>query len=123
MIRRARLRRVFITNLVRCNPRDAGGRNRDPDAREIANCRIHLEVELALARPAMVVGLGRVAWREIAGRAAPFAPRAAAPICVGGRRIYPMYHPAYVIRGAYPAQAYADDFDRLAAFVRTAAPN
>src|SRR6266436_383989 len=51
MIHRARLRRVFITNLVRCNPRDARGRNRDPSAEEIANCRAHLEAELELVRP------------------------------------------------------------------------
>jgi uracil-DNA glycosylase len=36
------LKRVFITNIVRCNPRDGRGRNRDPDAREIANCSGHL---------------------------------------------------------------------------------
>src|SRR3984893_7565423 len=46
MIRRSGLRRTFITNLVRCNPRDRYGRNRDPSAGEIANCRDHLETEL-----------------------------------------------------------------------------
>src|ERR1700687_3826516 len=39
MILRVNLPGVFITNVVRCNPRDARGRNRDPKAREIANCR------------------------------------------------------------------------------------
>jgi hypothetical protein len=35
MIARSGLERVFITNLVRCNPRDAEGRNRDPTPDEI----------------------------------------------------------------------------------------
>src|SRR5579885_1682503 len=70
MIAAAGLRRVFITNLVRCNPRDAQGRNRDPDEAEIANCRNHLMRELAIARPRVIVCLGRMAWRAIAGRAA-----------------------------------------------------
>src|SRR5579872_2055136 len=46
MIARTGLEKVFITNLVRCNPRDAHGRNRDPRADEIANCRQHLEAEI-----------------------------------------------------------------------------
>ncbi len=101
MIRGANLRGVFITNVVRCNPRDARGRNRDPSAREISNCRGHLDVELALARPRVVVGLGRIAWRELAGRGVSFMPRQGAAIRRGELLLFPMYHPAYVIRGAY----------------------
>src|SRR5579863_48978 len=37
MIARVNLGAVFITNVVRCNPRDSHGRNRDPRAREILN--------------------------------------------------------------------------------------
>jgi uracil-DNA glycosylase len=89
MILRVNLPGVFITNVVRCNPRDSRGRNRDPDAREISNCRGHLEAELALARPRLVVGLGRIAWRELAGRAAPFSPRQPATVRIGGLRLFP----------------------------------
>jgi DNA polymerase len=118
MIHRARLRRVFITNLVRCNPRDARGRNRDPSAEEIANCRAHLEAELGLARPLIVACLGRIAWRELAGRDAPFNPRRPIPQIVRGKRVFPMYHPAYVNRGAYLERTYARDFARLARLVQ-----
>jgi uracil-DNA glycosylase family 4 len=121
MILRAKLPGVFITNVVRCNPRDSRGRNRDPNAREISNCRGHLKAELALARPRLVVGLGRIAWRELAGRDANFSPRQSSVIRIGGLRLFPMYHPAYVIRGAYSEQAYANDFDRLADLVSGAA--
>lgn len=117
MIHRAGLRRVFITNLVRCNPRDARGRNRDPSAEEIANCGAHLEAELELVRPLIVACLGRVAWRELAGRDAPFNPRRPQPQMVRGKRVFPMYHPAYVNRGAYPERSYARDFARLARLV------
>ncbi len=120
MIRGADLQRVFITNVVRCNPRDACGRNRDPDAHEIANCRSHLEAELALARPRLVVALGRIAWRELAGHAAAFSPVDASPLRIGNRLLFPMYHPAYVIRGAYTERRYARDFKGLAKLLRTA---
>jgi uracil-DNA glycosylase len=118
-IRHTRLSAVFITNLVRCNPRDERGRNRDPDAGEIANCRDYLVAELALARPRIVVPLGRIAWRALAGHRIPFTPGAPAIIASGTLMLYPMYHPAYVIRGAYPERAYRRDFARLAKLMRT----
>ncbi|MBI3760233.1 MAG: uracil-DNA glycosylase, partial [Deltaproteobacteria bacterium] len=79
MIRIAKLQRVFITNVVRCNPRDDRGRNRDPDSSEIANCRNHLDAEIELAQPRLIVALGRIAWKELAGRGTVFAPAPAAP--------------------------------------------
>ena len=83
MIARADLGRVFITNVVRCNPRDGRGRNRDPSAREIANCRDHLAAELAAVRPRVVVCLGAVAWRETGGARRAIS---AAPSCRTERR-------------------------------------
>lgn len=113
MIAKSGLRDVFITNLVRCNPRDPQGRNRDPDADEIANCREHLEAELALVRPRIVACLGRIAWRHLVGKQAAFEPERGRPVEAYGRLLYPMYHPAYVNRGAYPVRRYARDFSRL----------
>ena len=119
MIDRAAIDGVFITNLVRCNPRDDRGRNRDPSVDEIANCRAHLLAELEIAHPRMVVCLGRIAWRELAGRDAPFNPRRAKPISARGVRLYPMYHPAYVIRGAFSERDYARGFVRVARMIRS----
>jgi uracil-DNA glycosylase len=113
MIAAAGLRGVFITNLVRCNPRDVRGRNRDPRPAEIANCREHLEAELALVRPELVACLGRIAWMHLAGKQAPFDPGRAVAVRLNGWLLYPMYHPAWVNRGAYPVQNYRRDFERL----------
>jgi uracil-DNA glycosylase len=113
MIERSGLERVFITNLVRCNPRDAAGRNRDPTAAEIAQCREHLRAELTLARPRIIACLGRLAWQELAGRAVPFTPRRGKPAEIDGLLLFPMYHPAFVNRGAYPMRLYGKDFARL----------
>jgi len=114
MIEHAGLDGVFITNLVRCNPRDARGRNRDPSRIEIANCRSHLEAEIAIVRPRVIACLGRLAWRELAGREAPFRPERPAPLMRDGTILYPMYHPGYVIRGAFPERSYARQFRGLA---------
>ncbi len=113
MIAQAGISSFFITNLVRCNPRDERGRNRDPTRAEIEHCRSHLAAELAMVAPSVIVCLGRVAWRELAGAGANFDPLKPTPLSVGGRLIYPMYHPAYVNRGACPPHVYAMQFRRL----------
>ena len=66
MSERAGHRRVFTSNHVRCNARDAGGRNRAPDASEIANCRGHLASELAIVRPRVIAFLPFLFLRELA---------------------------------------------------------
>ncbi len=123
MIAKAGLHDVFITNLVRCNPRDPQGRNRDPGADEIANCRGHLEAELALVRPKVVACLGRMAWVHLAGKQAAFDPEHGGPIETDRWLLYPMYHPAYVNRGAYPIRRYARDFSRLRLAIRRLSPS
>jgi uracil-DNA glycosylase len=118
MIAAAGLREVFITNLVRCNPRDALGRNRDPRPAEIHNCRSHLDAELALVKPKIVACLGRIAWTHLAGTGAPFDPAGRTAVRAGQWLLYPMYHPAYVNRGAYSVRRYARDFARLRSALR-----
>ena len=113
MIARAGIEGVFITNLVRCNPRDERGRNRDPRADEIENCRRHLEAEIAMVRPRLIVCLGAMAWRELAGKRAPFEPSRSSIMRHRAAALFPMYHPGYVIRGAYDVRHYARDFHRL----------
>ena len=115
MLARVHIDDVFITNLVRCNPRDARGRNRDPLAGEIGNCRKHLEAEIAIVRPRVIVCLGAMAWRHIASVDSnlPFDPTRPKIHRHVYAIIYPMYHPGYVIRGAYPKRRYFRDFLRL----------
>ncbi len=113
MIARVGIEDAFITNLVRCNPRDEHGRNRDPLAAEIENCRRHLEAEIAMVRPRITVCLGAMAWRELAGREVLFDPTRPKIRARSGAMLYPMYHPGYIIRGAYDAPRYLRDFRRL----------
>ena len=113
MIAKSGIEDAFITNLVRCNPRDERGRNRDPLVEEIGNCRKHLEAEIAMVQPRIIVCLGAMAWRHVAGRDAPFNPARPKIRERNDTMLYPMYHPGYVIRGAYDARRYARDFRRL----------
>jgi len=59
--------RVYIGAVIRCFPgRDpkAGG-DRVPDAVEIANCSKHLDREIALLRPALIIAVGTLASKQL----------------------------------------------------------
>lgn len=62
-------RRVHIGAVIRCFPgRDAkAGGDRVPDAAEIANCAVHLEREIALLKPEVVIAVGTLASKQLVG--------------------------------------------------------
>ncbi|HYI13461.1 MAG TPA: uracil-DNA glycosylase family protein [Thermoanaerobaculia bacterium] len=62
-------KRVHIGAVIRCFPgRDpkAGG-DRVPDATEIARCAVHLDRELRLLRPKLVIAVGTLAAKTLLG--------------------------------------------------------
>ncbi|HEX8168971.1 MAG TPA: uracil-DNA glycosylase family protein [Thermoanaerobaculia bacterium] len=61
--------RVHIGAVIRCFPgRDAkNGGDRVPDATEIANCAAHLDRELRLLRPELVIAVGTLAAKQLLG--------------------------------------------------------
>ena len=64
----------YLTSLTKCFPGPSrhGKGDRAPSAAEIALCRDHLDRELALVRPRVVLALGRLAATALVG-AAPLA--------------------------------------------------
>jgi uracil-DNA glycosylase family 4 len=101
-------RDVYITNVVKCNPRDERGNNRAPTPAEVAACRPHLEAELRLLRPRVVVPLGGLACRALLHR----------PLCEvrmvlcerEGLQFFPLYHPSYAVSYGYPRARYREEF-------------
>jgi uracil-DNA glycosylase len=64
-------KRIYIAAVIRCFPgRDpkAGG-DRVPDATEIANCAAHLDRELRMLRPRLVIAVGTLAAKQLIGMA------------------------------------------------------
>jgi len=62
-------KRIYIAAVIRCFPgRDAkSGGDRVPDAAEIANCASHLDRELRLLRPSLVIAVGTLAAKQLIG--------------------------------------------------------
>jgi uracil-DNA glycosylase len=109
-IRRAE---VFIANVVRCRPLQ----NRNPRAGEIAACAGWLREQLRLVDPALVVTLGSFALRYFLHGAritqlqatvldVEFAER---PL-----RLFPLLHPAAILRNPRLRSGYQEQFRTLA---------
>jgi uracil-DNA glycosylase family 4 len=108
-------RDVYITNIVKCNPRDNRGNNRAPSHSEVAACRPHLEAELRLLRPRVVVPLGALACRALLAR--PLQEVRGRPVQHDGHLFFALYHPSYAVSYGYPRARYRDEFLALRALL------
>jgi uracil-DNA glycosylase family 4 len=63
--------RFYLTSVTKCfpGPSPSGKGDRSPSGAEIALCRIHLDREIALVRPELVITLGKLAARVLIGPA------------------------------------------------------
>ena len=105
---------IYISNVVKCNPRDEHGRNRRPSTKEIANCRDHLLFELNIVRAKIIVPLGEIATREFLGNNMTMRKINAKVLKHADfGRVFPLFHPGYIIRGNYSMSKYRRDFQRL----------
>ena len=51
---------VSVTNIVKCNPLNELGNNRNPTSFEVNKCSIHLEGEIRIVKPRMIIILGKI---------------------------------------------------------------
>jgi uracil-DNA glycosylase len=120
MLEEAGLRRgdVFIANVVRCRPPG----NRNPKAREIRACAGWMAEQLRLVRPRLVAPLGRFALQHFVPAGKITELRGAVhevPYGPASVRLFPLLHPAAVLRNPTLAESYRADFARLAAVLPT----
>lgn len=105
---------VFIGNVVRCRP----PQNRNPRAREIAACAGWLAEQVRLIGPLLVVTLGRFALQHfIPGGKITQLGGSIQELEYAGRslRLFPLLHPAAVLRDPRRRPEYLEDFRKMAA--------
>lgn len=98
MLKAAGFRRedVYIANVLKCRPPG----NRDPRPDEARACRGHLERQIELVSPDLVVAVGRIAAQNLLGTDTPLGKLRGRVHALGTRR-WPLivtYHPAYLLR-------------------------
>ena len=84
---------VYVTNVVKARPPG----NRDPKADEVAHHLPWLERELELLAPRLVVPLGRHALRHFS-KELKISEVHGTELEIGGRSVFPLYHPAAALR-------------------------
>jgi len=93
-----KLKGVYITNIVKCNPQTESGTNRSPKNEEIDNCMSYLEKELDIVKPRLVITLGLPSSKTILGK--DFVGKSFGKIIKLEKFfVLPLWHPAFVIRG------------------------
>ena len=104
---------VFIANMVKCRPPE----NRDPAPTELAACTKYLDRQIELVDPKLIVTLGRFAF----GRYFPGEGITKARGLLrekDGRKIFPVLHPAAVLRRDELRPTMIDDFKAISEILK-----
>lgn len=100
---------TYVTNTVKCRP----PASRRPEPGEVHQCAPHLQRQIALIRPRLILALGAVAAQSLLATGAPVGSlRGRVHVGRFGDREIPVivtFHPAYVLRKlSEKASAWAD---------------
>jgi len=90
----SREKNVYICNVLKCRP--PGNRNPEPD--EVANCTPHLQKQIELIQPKLIVAMGRFAAQTLLGTDASIASLRGRLHQYAGLPLIVTYHPAYLLR-------------------------
>jgi len=86
---------IFITNMLKCRPPG----NRNPSKNEIELCFPYLESQIALINPKIIVTLGNIPTKYLLNSQKGITKlRGNWFDWIGGIRIFPMFHPSYLLR-------------------------
>ncbi|MDO4987658.1 MAG: uracil-DNA glycosylase [Synergistes sp.] len=87
---------VYITNIVKCRPPE----NRVPSPQETVLCNKHLQTQIMLINPALIVLLGNTPTRWIMQTNEGITKLRGRWYDWRGIRVMPMFHPSYLLRNA-----------------------
>ena len=85
---------VYIANILKCRPPN----NRDPQPTEVEKCKPHLEKQIELVKPKLILCLGRVAAIELLGKKLTLSKLREELHEFKGVKVMATYHPAALLR-------------------------
>ena len=85
---------VYIANVLKCRPPG----NRNPEPEEVAKCTPHLQRQIELIRPKLIVAMGRFAAQTLLNTDATIASLRGRLHSYAGVPLVVTYHPAYLLR-------------------------
>ncbi|HOP03936.1 MAG TPA: uracil-DNA glycosylase [Tenuifilaceae bacterium] len=100
---------VFISNIVKCRPPD----NRVPTPHEAAICMPHLQKQIELINPKILILLGATALKYMAGPNHRITRERGNWLNLQGRLAMPVYHPAALLRDPSLKRDTWEDFKKI----------
>jgi uracil-DNA glycosylase len=85
---------VYIANILKCRPPN----NRDPKPEEAELCRPHLERQIALVKPKLILAVGRIAAQNLLHTDVTIGKLRGTVHKLGETPVVVTYHPAYLLR-------------------------
>jgi uracil-DNA glycosylase len=111
---KSRKENVFIANVVKCRPPG----NRDPEPDEIEACAPYLERQIALAKPKLLLAVGKFAGQQVLNTDATVGAMRAKNGERNGIPVVATYHPAYLLRSPLEKAKAWDDLLKAVALSR-----
>jgi len=87
---------VYITNIVKCRPPE----NRVPTPEEMLKCDEHLQAQIMIMKPALIVLLGNTPLHWILKTSEGITKLRGKWFQWHGAAVMPMFHPSYLLRNA-----------------------
>jgi uracil-DNA glycosylase len=100
---------VYIGNVLKCRPPG----NRDPRPEEVAHCRPFLDKQIELIDPKVICPLGNHATQAMLQRQVNISKLHGQPVELGGRWVFPTYHPAAALYAGAVRRLLEEDFRKL----------
>ncbi len=86
---------LYITNILKCRPPN----NRNPSPTEMDACRGHLEAQLLLLHPDIVVTVGKISTQWMFNNTKQSITNMRGRwFSLRGIKIFPLFHPSYLLR-------------------------
>lgn len=106
---------VYIANILKCRPPN----NRDPKPEEVAACNDHLQRQIALVQPKIILAVGRVAAQNLLQTDASLSQLRGKVHYCDNVPVIVIYHPAYLLRSLLEKRKAWQDLQSALKFFRS----
>jgi len=104
---------VYITNIIKCRP----PQNRNPEPDEIQSCHPFLQKQIQSIRPKMICALGTFAAQTLLSTDAKITSLRGRVFELGGIKVLPTYHPAYLLRNPERKREVWEDMKQISGWM------
>lgn len=104
---------VYIANIIKCRP----PQNRNPEPDEIQSCQPFLRKQIYAIQPKLICALGAFAAQTLLKTDAKITGLRGTFFDMGGIKVIPTYHPAYLLRNPEKKREVWEDMKQISEWI------